>query len=910
MASYFPWTAISSAPRETPETPIPTPPPTDSTDLQKDDANYAVSCVNRLSAKSYPHDCPPLNVQWYHAVDIPKRKPFTKIDDATKLGSAKTYTPFSEGDSTAIEAAFQKLAEKDEEKGKQGLRSRAASLTRGHKRTDSQVHDTIKVPVNEDYLFDVDVEKRELSPAYWLGPIYDVRRGTWFYAESSGLRPADENLATQLEEGYLKIKPWNFDPVTGVAPQPSSKPEEKEGDSSAEKVSTEDQPIDTMEAPVKVPVKAPDPSERSFRLFGPHQNSVVTYDDANTAYILTDGYMAFINSTLYQRFSGGAHYAGVKMVRGFIEDKKSAGPSSPTTATIPEGSTANESDDLKLAKTSSLDIPEVNGRSKHKSKKETPRQALQRKISHLVTGGLNAADQAEEVRKREEQEIQEDYAEDDVAHQGREIEHLILVTHGVGQRLGLRLESSTFIHDVNTFRKTLKSVYNDSADLQALNGDADNEIKNSRIQVLPICWRHLLDFPKHSLRHNRREYDMGEASNNEEEQYPSLDDISLEGIPAIRNIVTDLGLDVLFYQSPIYKPFVSKIILEECNRSYALFKQRNPSFKGKVSLLGHSLGSAVLFDILCIQRSDSVWPSSIRKFDDNMQLDFDVEDFYSFGSPIGLYQMLKGRIIASRPKKSNFRPAVTPFGPTVDPFSQATAFLDVTTSSPKCEQIFNIFHPTDPIAYRIEPLISSAMKDLPPQPLPYTKKGFFSAPANQPLGGVSARVATLWNSFSHGMVNSIINRTLGLTSEQQQRLSSPLPAASFPSEATSPSPPSSLSTPYQSLPSTAGTTPAGTHPPHLNLDAPLSVEDVKRLVAQSSASIETGNEGQNPPTLLSTGLETLFSGFQRAAQSVAGTPLDGPTEKAVRAEGERVKKEEEKVKGLNKNGRVDYSIQE
>lgn len=39
----------------------------------------------------------------------------------------------------------------------------------------------VKVPVNEDYLFDVDIDKRELAPAYWLGPVYDVRRGTWFF---------------------------------------------------------------------------------------------------------------------------------------------------------------------------------------------------------------------------------------------------------------------------------------------------------------------------------------------------------------------------------------------------------------------------------------------------------------------------------------------------------------------------------------------------------------------------------------------------------------------------------------------------------------------------------------------------------------------------------------------------------
>ena len=30
-----------------------------------------------------------------------------------------------------------------------------------------------RIPVNEDFLFDVDVEKRELAPVYWLGPVYE-----------------------------------------------------------------------------------------------------------------------------------------------------------------------------------------------------------------------------------------------------------------------------------------------------------------------------------------------------------------------------------------------------------------------------------------------------------------------------------------------------------------------------------------------------------------------------------------------------------------------------------------------------------------------------------------------------------------------------------------------------------------
>jgi hypothetical protein len=52
----------------------------------------------------------------------------------------------------------------------------------------------VKVPVHEDFLFDVDIQNRELAPAYWLGPIFEVKRGTWFFDESGKLRPCDENL--------------------------------------------------------------------------------------------------------------------------------------------------------------------------------------------------------------------------------------------------------------------------------------------------------------------------------------------------------------------------------------------------------------------------------------------------------------------------------------------------------------------------------------------------------------------------------------------------------------------------------------------------------------------------------------------------------------------------------------------
>ncbi|RAL59349.1 hypothetical protein DID88_006840 [Monilinia fructigena] len=81
--------------------------------------------------------------------------------------------------------------------------------------------------------------------------------------------------------------------------------------------------------------------------------------------------------------------------------------------------------------------------------------------------------EAEAVRKRDEKEIQNDYNDRDDENQGRDIEHLILVTHGIGQRLGMRTESVNFVHDVNVLRQTLKSVYENSADLQALNAEID-----------------------------------------------------------------------------------------------------------------------------------------------------------------------------------------------------------------------------------------------------------------------------------------------------------------------------------------------------------------------------------------------------------------------------------------------------
>lgn len=62
--------------------------------------------------------------------------------------------------------------------------------------------------------------------------------------------------------------------------------------------------------------------------------------------------------------------------------------------------------------------------------------------------------------------------------------------------------------------------------------------------------------------------------------------------------------------------------------------------------------------------------------------------------------------------------------------------LPFTVSSPKVAQLYNILHPSDPIAYRLEPLISGAMSSMKPQLLPYIKQ---TVAGN--ISGIGAKVS-------------------------------------------------------------------------------------------------------------------------------------------------------------------------
>ncbi|KAJ4267426.1 hypothetical protein NW762_003533 [Fusarium torreyae] len=656
---------------------------------------------------------------------------------------------------------------------------------------------------------------------------------------------------------------------------------------------------------------------------------MATYHDTNTAYLNTDGMLSWVTSSVYQRFAGGSYMSGVKLVRGYLEPSKSKekeaekDKSNENQSDISEQALSLDEKQQKMLKRrsappstrASYDEPVQDG-EKSNSNRDPRQSTLQRQLSSLLEGeGKTKAEKEEEIRRREEQEIQDDYNAQAGETQGRDIEHLVLVTHGIGQLLSLRMESVNFVHDVNVLRKTIKSVYANSADLKALNRELGAGPGNCRVQVLPVCWRHLLDFPR--KREKKGERDLGDVDGDEDD-YPSLDDITIEGVAFARSLISDLALDVLLYQSS-YRAQISKIVLNECNRICNLFKERNPEFKGKVHLMGHSLGSAILFDLLCQQKQDQhaesksllrLWPAQDRAEpptkDSELSLEFKVEDFFCLGSPVGLFQMLKGQTIAARHRSSagnvnktqgiNSQEDIlrtTPLASGAEEISPVTG-LPTTVASPKVQQLFNIFHPSDPISYRLEPLISPSMSTLKPQLLPYTKRGIFGNVAPQGLTGIGAKVGQsvsgLWSSLSAGIASNLLNRSLGLSNEEVARL-----------------------TVNASQSEGQGSDTTGVKAPEVSSAAEKREATDARMQkladsAAGSATLDSETSDHNP-TLIDDELETLFSKFQKSR----GQPGKGGEATTVTEEDKKARKmrsEEAKVRALNRNGRVDYSIQE
>uniref|UniRef100_A0A8D2LIY3 Phosphatidylinositol transfer protein membrane associated 2 n=1 Tax=Varanus komodoensis TaxID=61221 RepID=A0A8D2LIY3_VARKO len=236
------------------------------------------------------------------------------------------------------------------------------------------------------------------------------------------------------------------------------------------------------------------------------------------------------------------------------------------------------------------------------------------------------------------------------------------------------------------------------------------------------------------------------------------------------------ALPLLATSSPQYQEAVSTVILR-ANQVYNEFikSQEGASFSGQVCLVGDCVGGILGFDALCCSNQTmsesqnssrrgsvisvqvhththslslslslslppSLPPSSLhssalknypgsRRSSSSTALDgghlgkfeFEITDFFLFGSPLGLVLALRKTVIPS---------------------------LDIFQLRPACQQVYNLFHPADPSASRLEPLLEKKFYILPP----------FNVPRYQrfPLGdGNSALLADVVQSHGGVFVESV-----------------------------------------------------------------------------------------------------------------------------------------------------------
>ncbi|XP_065852193.1 phospholipase SGR2-like isoform X2 [Euphorbia lathyris] len=98
-------------------------------------------------------------------------------------------------------------------------------------------------------------------------------------------------------------------------------------------------------------------------------------------------------------------------------------------------------------------------------------------------------------------------------------------------------------------------------------------------------------------------------------------------------------------------------------------------------------------------------PKSYTPYIKYTKLKFKVDTFFAVGSPLGVFLALRNVRIGIGKGKAYWEED------------------NIIEEMPACQRMFNIFHPFDPVAYRVEPLVCKAFIDKRPVIIPYHKGG-------------------------------------------------------------------------------------------------------------------------------------------------------------------------------------------
>ncbi|KAI8332032.1 DDHD domain-containing protein [Chlamydoabsidia padenii] len=255
-------------------------------------------------------------------------------------------------------------------------------------------------------------------------------------------------------------------------------------------------------------------------------------------------------------------------------------------------------------------------------------------------------------------------------------DHLVFFIHGMGQQYE---EYGRLEHHVMTMQNNTEQVLQQQYPNEAI-----------RIHYVAIEW--------HSVVHGLVDMKMEQAT--------------LETVPKVRLTANHWLMDCLYYFSKPYGQCIIDTVCQQCNEAYRQHVETWPDFEknnGQVHMIGFSLGGVIGYDIASMQwnkEKDGPAPSPNhhQQHDPAMFLkDTDTLLYYHQSKPDLQVPLLEFPIRCLFTCGS--------------PIAAALVFrgLDyIFYRPPPRTKVFNIFHPFDPLGYRIEPMLDPSYTSIRP----------------------------------------------------------------------------------------------------------------------------------------------------------------------------------------------------
>ena len=287
----------------------------------------------------------------------------------------------------------------------------------------------------------------------------------------------------------------------------------------------------------------------------------------------------------------------------------------------------------------------------------------------------------------------------------------MVLTFWPGQKLASRMETFNFTHSINAFRRSVNVELGNEQVQRVLRNDVG-------VMVLPINWRSNLSFEDGGP--------MQEGGDDHTKDDFTLEDITQKTIPVVRNLISDVMLDIPYYMSH-HKGKMIEAVIQEANRVYRLWCKNNPDFHrtGRVHIIAHSLGSVMCLDILSKQ------PATLPKIDlqgkkiNAKCFDFCTTNLFFVGSPAGFFLLLEKRMLLPRRGQSK------PGAEQGDGNDKAITGVAGEYGCLAVDNIYNVMSYNDPIAYCLNATVDSQYaKSLKNAQVPSATTGFFESIGN------------------------------------------------------------------------------------------------------------------------------------------------------------------------------------